>query len=190
MGDALRFRHVLVRQHFDQHCRNDLPRQTEFVLEPAAAAFLAPSGKFRPKIIDLLLVLAVHDKRDRFAEFEHRSAVEPDELLFLELELNRHDRSGWPSGRPAGFLVITSGLSDLRVLENRSVKFRRLLGLIIEPQKRRDFLCDLSSHIRLVAYATDSLNAPWARLPISSGVTSSWCVAIDQQWPNGSVNVP
>src|SRR3981189_531712 len=95
--DALCFRLVLVCQHFDQHNGNDLPRQTEFVLEPAASAFLAPTGKFRPKIIDLLLVLAVHDKRDRFGEFEHRSAVEPDELLSLELELNRHDRSGWPS---------------------------------------------------------------------------------------------
>src|SRR5205823_7636904 len=112
----------------------------------------------------------------------HRTAVEPDELLTFELEFNRHDRSRRPAGWPCCLLVIASHLADLRVLENRSVKFRRLLGLIIEPQKRRDFLRDLSSHIRLVAYATDSLNAPWARLPISSRVTSSWCVAIDQEW--------
>src|SRR5881392_2177855 len=94
-----------------------------------------------------------------------------------------------PGGRSC-LLVITSGPADLRVFENEGVKLRRFLGVIIEPQKRRDFLRDLSPHIRLVAYATDSLNAPWARLPISSSVTSSWCVAIDQEWPNGSVNIP
>src|SRR5882757_4254378 len=72
-----RFFGILVVQHVDQHSWGDLPRNTEFVLEPAARRFLATiCSEFPPKIIHFLLRFAVYDKGDGFIEFEKRAAIE------------------------------------------------------------------------------------------------------------------
>ena len=71
--DSFRFFGILVVQHVDQNSWGDLPRKTEFVLEPAALRFLTAIGnKFPPKIIHFLLRFAVYDEGDGFIEFEKR----------------------------------------------------------------------------------------------------------------------
>src|SRR5262249_6006023 len=85
--------------------------------EIAVAAFFAAGRKFRPEIIDFLLGVAVHDKRDRFCELEQQSAVECHEVLAVELKLNRHYRPRRPAGWRGG-----------------------LLGFVIKPKERRDSL--------------------------------------------------
>src|SRR5437762_10786457 len=144
--NALRLRRVFVRQHLDQYGGNDLPRQTEFVPEPTASAFFAAKGEFRPKIIDLFLCLAVYDKRDRFREFEDRTAIERHEFLSFELEFNGHDRSRRPAGWPCCLLVIPSDLSNLRVLENRGVKLLCLFRFVFEPYEWSFLLRYFSCH--------------------------------------------
>src|SRR5262245_64213208 len=48
-GGALRLRGVLVIDHAEERARDDLPRQAELVLEPAAHALLAAVGdELRP----------------------------------------------------------------------------------------------------------------------------------------------
>src|SRR6266498_3824534 len=131
---------VFVVQHVDQNSRDDLPRQTKSVCQPAASAFLPAFGKFFPKIIHFFLRLAVNNKRDGLGEFEHRTAVEPHESLPLKLEFNRHDRSFWPAGFFGCFFAIAGNSSDLGIFENGGVKLHRLLGVVIEPQKWSDFL--------------------------------------------------
>ena len=141
-------------QTVDQHRWSDLPRQTESVLEPTALRlFTAISGEFLPKIIHFFLRLAVHDERDRFIEFELRSAVQSDELLAFELELNRQHRSRRPPARFGRLLIVAEDSPDLRVLEDRRVKLHRFFGLLIEPQKWSDFLhWDFFWVVRLVWY--------------------------------------
>src|SRR5438874_4742887 len=88
--DSFRFFGILVVQHLNQHSWGDLPRKTEFVLEPAALRFLtAIRSEFLPKIIDFLLRLAVHYKRDRLIKFKGWTAVERSEFLAFDLEFNR-----------------------------------------------------------------------------------------------------
>src|SRR5205085_196586 len=56
--------------------RDNLPRQTELILQPSALRFLASvRGQTRPKVIDLSLILAIDHERDRFAKLEMRSAI-------------------------------------------------------------------------------------------------------------------
>src|SRR5436309_11238416 len=92
--DSFRFFGILVVQHVNQHSRGDLPRKTEFVFEPAALRFLtAISSEFLPKIIDFLLRLAVHYKRDRLIKFKSWTAVERSEFLAFKLEFDSQHRS-------------------------------------------------------------------------------------------------
>ena len=73
---------------------DDLPRNTEFVLEPAALRFLTAIGsEFPPKIIHLLLRFAVYDEGDGFIEFEKRPTVKSNELLAFDFEFNCQHRS-------------------------------------------------------------------------------------------------
>src|SRR5437867_805269 len=53
--DALGFRFIGIAEHVAENDRADLPRETEFVFEPAAwPGRSAVSGKFLPEIIDLV----------------------------------------------------------------------------------------------------------------------------------------
>jgi len=49
-------------------------------------------------VIDFFLRLAAHDKRHRGRELEHRPAIQRHEVLAVELEFHRHDRSLRSSG--------------------------------------------------------------------------------------------
>src|SRR5262249_22684630 len=70
--------------------RTHLPRQPELVLQPTAHALLATiGGELVPVVVDLLLVLAVDDERDRFVEGELRATVDRGELVPVE-----HERYG------------------------------------------------------------------------------------------------
>jgi hypothetical protein len=64
-----------------QDGRHHLPGEAEFILEPAAPAFLAAFRQLAPEIIDLVLRLASDLERDRLVELEMRAAIERDEAL-------------------------------------------------------------------------------------------------------------
>src|SRR6266699_500017 len=136
MHDALRLHGILVLQQFDHHARNDLPGQTELVLEPAALPRRAARGELRPQVVHFFLRVAVHDQGNGFGEFEFRTAVERGELLAFDLEAADQDRSGGPGSR----LAVSRHAQDLRVLEDRDIVIHRLLGVAVEPEERRDFL--------------------------------------------------
>src|SRR5437867_10507815 len=69
--DAIRLPGIGIGQHIGEKDRVDLPRETEFVFEPAAPPSQSAVGrKFLPEIIDLILRLAVDRERDRFGELE------------------------------------------------------------------------------------------------------------------------
>ena len=117
-----------------------MPRHAEPVLEPAALDFLAAGRELVPEVVDLFLVLAVHHERDRLRELEHRTAVQRRELLSVELERHRHDRSRGPAGGFRRLFVVAGDAADPGILEDRHVELRRLFGLVVEPQERGDFL--------------------------------------------------
>ena len=111
---ALRFFRVGIAQQLPQLRRHDLPRQAEFVLEPAALNFPAVCGEFFPVRIHFLLRLTAHDERDCLGELVDRSAVEGGELHAVELEGDRH---GAPRLAGACF-GIARDIALLRILEN------------------------------------------------------------------------
>src|SRR5262249_5713390 len=93
---------------------------------------------FAPEIVGLFLRFRGDGKRNRFREFEHRSAVQRDERLPFELKIHDHHGS---SHAARSALRISLHIENLRVLEDRAVKLRSFLSLRIEPQKRFD-LCN------------------------------------------------
>src|SRR5207249_1511824 len=133
-NDAIRLPGIRIGQHVAEKDWVDLPRETEFVFEPAAPpGRSAVGGKFLPEIIDLILGPAVDRERDRFGELELRAAVERHEVDSVESKLHRYDRSWRPANFFRCFFWITGNLPDPRILENADVEFRRLLRLGIEP---------------------------------------------------------
>src|SRR5436309_10618673 len=160
----------LVRYH--------LPGETVFIGEPTALHLLAATGsEFFPVIIDLLLRLAVDHERDRCGELELRPAVQGHELLSIQLERHRHHRALLPRRFLSG---VMSHPFDLRILEHGDIKFRCLLGLIIEPQKWSDFLhpYDLaaSSHLstpRSRKLSESATAGPASDFAGSSGMTEA-----------------
>src|SRR5712671_4012585 len=83
---SLRLLGILVGKHVRQRGGNDLPRQTELVLEPAALRRrTAPRQELVPQLVHFRLGFAAHVQRDRFGELENRAAVQRHELLPLEL---------------------------------------------------------------------------------------------------------
>jgi hypothetical protein len=153
LHNAFGFFLIAVVQHVDQNGGSDLPRQTEFVLEPAAGRFLATvCGEFIPEIIHFLLRLAVYDEGDGFIEFEKRSTVKSDELLAFDFEFDRQHRSDRMPGFFRCFFSAPENSADLRIFEERRVEVRGLLGLTIKPQEWSNFLhqklCRFDSHPR------------------------------------------
>ena len=75
----------------------------EPVLEPAARTRLASVRRQRiPQPVDLGLVLALENERDRLAEAELGPAVEALEPLATDGEVDRQDHPGRPAGRLCG----------------------------------------------------------------------------------------
>src|SRR5574341_736663 len=129
VGDARDLLGVLVEHHVDERSGNDLPGETESVLQPAAGTFLSTlGGELAPEIIDLFLRLAGNLEGDRLVESELRAAVERDEFLPLELEGDHHDRARLLAMDLLPCVHVAADLVDLRVLEDRAIEFRRILG--------------------------------------------------------------
>src|SRR5690242_6915652 len=147
---------VLVEQHLRKDAGRHLPRQTEPVLEPAALAFLTTTlAQLAPEVIDLFLVFAKHLKRDRFGELEQGPAIEREEFLAFELELDCQHRAWLATMNFLPLLAVVRGAADLRVIENRGIKLRCLLGLLVVPEAWCDFLfCDChNGHYSFRRYA-------------------------------------
>src|SRR5215208_6815187 len=133
---TLRLLAVGVAEQLGQALRDDLPREAEPVLEPAARALFAALRQLAPVRVDLFLALAADLERDRLVEREVRAAVERDELLPVELELDCHHGAlwAWP-GR-----AVTGNAGDLRVRDHRGVELRGVFAFGVEPQARSDLL--------------------------------------------------
>src|SRR2546425_874229 len=134
LHDPLGLRAIRIIQHFAENGGVHLPRQAEFVLEPAAGSFFSAGREFLPVVIDFALGLAVDGERDRLGELEVRAAIQRDESLPIELELHGHDAAGGAGPR----FAIAAHADDLGVLEDRHVVLGGLLGLRVEPQERGD----------------------------------------------------
>ena len=87
-----------------------------------------------------MLRLALHHERDSLTELEKRPAVQGNEFLPLDLKGHGHDRTLRPSRDLGASLSIAGDMSELRTLEDRHVKRRRLFGLVVESQTGRDLL--------------------------------------------------
>src|SRR6185295_14160775 len=75
-------RGIVAREQLVEPSRDNLPRQPEPVLQPAARSGLAAAGGERvPVAVDLGLVGAVDRERDRLAELELRTTVDAGERL-------------------------------------------------------------------------------------------------------------
>ena len=69
--------------------RDHLPRDAELVDEPAALARPPPSAvRIVPVVVDLRLVLAVEDERERLVEGERRAGVEERGAHAVDRELD------------------------------------------------------------------------------------------------------
>src|SRR5438046_6531461 len=157
--------------------RHHLPGETVFIREPAALHFLAAAGyELLPIIIDLLLRLAVDHERDRGGELELRTAVQGHELLSIQLERHRHHRALLSRRFLPG---VMGHCLDLRILKHGDIKLRRLLSLIIEPQKWSDFLhaydLAVSSHLSTPRSRklSESATGPASDFASSSGMTEA-----------------
>src|SRR2546425_13190496 len=93
---------------------NNLPRQAELVLEPAAHLLFSAGGELLPQLVDLFLGLAIHDERYGLRELELRTAVQGDEFLPVQLEIRGHDRALRPGSR----VSIADGPYLFRILGN------------------------------------------------------------------------
>src|SRR5262249_16961933 len=110
---------------------------------------------------DLLLLFTGLLERHRLVELEMRAAVQRQEFLPFDFELHGHDRSGLLAVNLEFLFSIAADFSDLGILENGRVKFRRLLGLRIEPQAGRDlFCCQLHDLLLFTSFSLD-LDSTW-----------------------------
>src|SRR5262249_53893375 len=101
----------------------------------------ASAGReLRPEIVDLLLRLARDLEGNRLIELELRAAVKRDEFLPLEPEGDHHHRARLLAVDLLTGIDVAADLVDLRVLEDRAIELRRVLGFGVEPQAGRDLL--------------------------------------------------
>ena len=112
-------------------------RHAVAVLQPAALLGRAALEQRVPVAVDLGLVVAVHDERDRVVERVERPGADRHERLAEQRELDDLDRAGRAArrvGRQRRHAV------DARVGEDRGVELRGLLGLLRVPEVGRDLL--------------------------------------------------
>jgi hypothetical protein len=69
-----------------------------------------------------------------------RPAVERGESLAFEFEFDGEYRAGRLAMDVAPGFGVAADLIDARILKDRGIEIRRLLGLCIEPQTWRDLL--------------------------------------------------
>src|SRR5262249_41224570 len=141
--DGLRLLRVGVLEQPRQRSWDALPGEAEAVLEPAARALFAAVRERRPVVVDLLLGRAADLVRDRLVEGEVGTAVERDERLAVELEVDRHHSAG--VARPG--LAVMRDAGDPRVREQRRVEAGGLLALRVEPEACREL-----RHLRLLSH--------------------------------------
>ena len=139
---------------------HDLPGHPVSVLQPAARTFLAAIGKPLPEVIDLVLGVARHLKRDRLVEFELWTAIEGDERLPVDLEFDGQDRSGLFAVRLTADFSVAAYSLEPGIFEYRYVEFRRLLSLCVEPQTRCDLMFDRRHGGRSVGSRTVDVRLP------------------------------
>src|SRR5713101_8622154 len=124
-----------VGEQLAEHRRNDLPRQSELVLQPAARTFLAAvTGELAPVPVDLCLRLASHHEREALGERERRSAVERRVFAPVELEHGVEDLA--PGDGGVGFAA--NEVQHLRVREQRDVELDGLFAPVAEHDARPD----------------------------------------------------
>src|SRR4029077_12185156 len=146
-----------------QHRRDDLPGDAVLVLQPAARALLPALRQPAPEMIDLRLCRAGNLERDRLVELEMRAAVERGKGLAVDLKLDNHDGTGFLAVHLTARLAVTADVLDARVLEHRDIEIRRLLGLRIEPQARRDLLLGLGHDRRSEERRVgEECRSPWS----------------------------
>src|SRR4029077_4511170 len=114
--------------------RNDLPRESVAILEPATRPRLTSLRELGPELVDLVLALAADLERHGPVEREPRPAVQSHERAPVELEADRHHAPGL--ARPG--LAVAAGLADPRVRAERDVAARSRPGLAVKPQEGGD----------------------------------------------------
>src|SRR3989475_9553080 len=134
LGRALRRLAIRALHVLDELPRDDLPRQAEAVLQPAADAGLSPAcDEGVPVLVDLGLVLAVDRERHRLGEPEVVTAAEPDERLPGDGEVDRENHAG-PAARRVRRGPVA--LVDLAVRGEPRVELRRVLSFAVKPRTR------------------------------------------------------
>src|SRR6266403_969347 len=134
--NPVRFYRVFVMHQFKQHPGDDLPRYAKFVLQPCALHFSSARGELVPQLIHFCLRLAVYKERYGRRKSVVRATVQRHELLPFELESHRHHGSFRSRSR----FSVAGDVQDFRVLEDGSIKVRRLFGLAVKPKERGDLL--------------------------------------------------
>ncbi len=87
------------RHHVAENGGDDLPRQTEAVLQPATLLGGPAVEQRIPVAVDLGLVFAIHDERHRMVERIQRSGRHRDEGLAEQNEVDDFHRPGRPARR-------------------------------------------------------------------------------------------
>ena len=119
-------------EHLRELPWDDLPRDAVAILQPAADAVLAATlDEGIPEAIDLALVGAVDAERDGLGEGEVRPAVEADELLAGDVEVDRQDLP-LSGARVVGRCAVN--LLDAAVRQDRGVELGGVQRLSVEPQ--------------------------------------------------------
>src|SRR6266478_169471 len=134
--NPLRFYRVFVLHQFEQRLGDDLPRYAKFILQPCALIFSSARGELLPQLIHFCLRLAIYKERYSRRKSVVRATVQRHELLPFELESHRHHGSFRSRSR----FSVAGDVQDFRVLEDGSIKVRRLFGLAVKPQEWSDFL--------------------------------------------------
>jgi hypothetical protein len=126
---------VGVGDRFRQGDRRDLPRQSPFVLAPAARALLAAiADDGVPVAIRFGLVSGRDLKRERFGVRERRSAVEPEARNAQHGKLDGQDVPLLPRREIPRSAVYRA---DRRIGKGLRVKLRRVLGTAVVPEADR-----------------------------------------------------
>src|SRR5262249_16386053 len=96
--------------------------------------------ELRPVQVDFFLAVATDHEGYGLGELEHRPAVDGGVALPLESESHAHDLAGRAAGDVAAGLALARDPVHSPFLEKRDIEWSGLLGLVVEPQARRDLL--------------------------------------------------
>ena len=107
---------------------------------PSSMSAEPPSDRLLPQSVDLVLRPAGDEERYGRSELEQRPAVDRDELVPLDLELDGHDRAFGKAVDLETRLAGADDVADPGILEDGGVRLRRLFGLAVEPEVRNDLL--------------------------------------------------